>query len=826
MATLLYRIGRSAYLHRWRFIAAWLLLIIGVGTAAATLSQQTSTTFTIPGLESIETQEEMQERFAGSGDQLQAPTGTLVIQAPEGRTLTDPEVSEDVDAFLAEVRELDYLTATDAIVNPVMAAEGMTQQMTQAKAAQGVPPEQIDADLAALSPLSADETTGTVQVEFAAESTMEVEPADQEAFADLVAEHGDALTIAYSSNAFQMNEISATGEIIGIAVAAVILTLTFGSLIAAGMPLLTGVTGVGIGIAGIFAATRFTDTINTMTPTLASMIGLAVGIDYALFIVSRYRTELVKYIGGNDLEPRELAAKLKEIDFRQRAHLAGLAVGKAGSAVVFAGLTVLIALAALSIINIPFLTAMALSAAATVAIAVLVAITLLPAILGAFGTKVFGARIGGVKAPDPEDEKPTMGLKWVRRVRARPILVGGASIVLLVLLALPAVNLRLAMPSDGTMAPDTPNRIAYDITSEKFGPGRNAPMIAFVDTLAVPEEERPAAWAAAAMDIQSIDGVSNAQIIESNEAGDAAQVLITPEYGATDERAATVLESIRGGVADFEAETGGTYSVTGVTPIYEDISERLSEVLLPYVGIVLALAFVLLMLVFRSIWVPLIAALGFGLSVAATFGLTVAIWQEGWLGIISDPQPVISFLPIVLIGIVFGLAMDYQVFLVTRMREGWVHGKTAHNAVSNGFKHGARVVTAAALIMMSVFAAFMTIDEQFIKVMGFALAVAVFFDAFIVRMTIIPAVMFLLGENAWKIPRWLDRILPTVDVEGSALENDDDDDHVPGDARESRDAVAAGAHSSRTVADQSAAAGKHEIRDEPSGGDAGSQQRV
>ena len=419
---------------------------------------------------------------------------------------------------------------------------------------------------------------------------------------------------------------------------------------------------------------------------------------------------------------------------------------------VFAGLTVLIALAALSIINIPFLTAMALSAAATVAIAVLVAITLLPAVLGAFGTKVFGARIGGVKAPDPEDEKPTMGLKWVRRVRAHPILIGAASIVLLALLALPAMNLRLAMPSDGTMAPDTPNRIAYDITSEKFGPGRNAPMIAFVDTLAVPEEERPAAWAAAAMDIQSIDGVSNAQIIESNEAGDAAQVLITPEYGATDERAADVLESIRGGVGDFEAQTGGTYSVTGVTPIYEDISERLSEVLLPYVGIVLALAFVLLMLVFRSIWVPLIAALGFGLSVAATFGLTVAIWQEGWLGIISDPQPVISFLPIVLIGIVFGLAMDYQVFLVTRMREGWVHGKTAHNAVSNGFKHGARVVTAAALIMISVFAAFMTIDEQFIKVMGFALAVAVFFDAFIVRMTIIPAVMFLLGENAWKIP--------------------------------------------------------------------------
>ena len=600
---------------------------------------------------------------------------------------------------------------------------------------------------------------------------MDVLPEDRTAFEDVVAAHEGDLTIAYSGNAFQMSEISAQGEIIGIAVAAVILLITFGSLIAAGMPLLTGVIGVGIGIGAVFAATSFTDTINNLTPTLASMIGLAVGIDYALFIVSRFRTELVKHIGGNDLEPAELAEKLKGIDFRTRAHLAGLAVGKAGSAVVFAGLTVVVALAALSIINIPFLTAMALAAAFTVVIAVLVATTLLPAILGAIGTRVFAVRIRGVKAPDPEDEKPTMGLQWVRRIRARPILFGGAGILLLVLLALPAVQLRLAMPTDGTMSPGTPNRVAYDLTEEAFGPGRNAPMLALVDTIDVPAEERPVAWAAAATDIQALDGVENAQIIATDEAGDTAQVLITPEYGATDERAADVLAEIRANADAFQAETGGTYSVTGVTPIFEDISERLSEVLLPYVGIVLVLAFILLMLVFRSIWVPLIAAVGFGLSVAATFGLTVAIWQEGWLGIISDPQPIISFLPIILIGIVFGLAMDYQVFLVTRMREGWVHGKTAQNAVSNGFKHGARVVTAAALIMISVFAAFMTIEEQFIKVMGFALAVAVLFDAFVVRMTIIPAVMFLLGERAWYLPKWLDKILPTVDVEGSALES-------------------------------------------------------
>ena len=778
MASFLYRIGRSAYLHRWRFIAAWLLIIVGMGTAAATLSQQTTSSFEIPGLESIETQEEIQERFPGSPSQLDIPTGTVVIRAPEGSTLTDPAVSEDVDAFLADVRELDFLTGTDEIVDPVLAAEGVTQQLTEAGQEQGASPGQIEADIAAVSPLSADETTGTLEVQFAAETTMSVEPENREAFADVVAEHQDGLTIAYSGNAFQSSEIGATGEIIGIAVAAVILTITFGSLIAAGLPLLVGVVGVGIGIAGIFAATSFTDTISNFTPTLASMIGLAVGIDYALFIVSRFRTELVKHIGGNDLLPRELAQQLKTIPRRERAHLAGLAVGKAGSAVVFAGLTVLIALAALSIINIPFLTAMALSAAATVAVAVLVAITLLPAVLGAAGTKVFAARIPVVKAPDPEDEKPTMGLSWVRRVRKHPVLHAVVGVLLLGLLAVPAAQLRLAMPSDGTMSPGTPNRTAYDLTSEAFGPGRNAPMIAFVDTLEVTEEERPAAWATAVEDIQAVDGVQNAQIIATNETADAAQVLITPKFGATDERAATVLDDIRASVGQFEQQTGGTYSVTGVTPIYEDISERLSEVLLPYIGIVLVLAFILLMLVFRSVWVPLIAALGFSLSVAATFGLTVALWQEGWGGLVSDPQPIISFLPIILIGIVFGLAMDYQVFLVTRMREGWVHGKTAENAVANGFKHGARVVTSAALIMTSVFAAFMTIDEQFIKVMGFALAVAVLFDAFVVRMTIIPAVMFLLGERAWKIPRWLDRILPSVDVEGSALESMGSDTHT------------------------------------------------
>ena len=786
MATFLYKVGRSAYLHRWRFIAIWILLILGAGTAAATLSQPMSNNFTIEGLESVETQERIQERFPGEGDALEAPTGTVVMQARDGAALTDPDVSAEVDAFLADLRELDELTDTDALVSPVLAAGGVAQQMNEQYAAQGMPQEQIDANIAAVSPLSGDASTGTVTVTFDADGAMDVTTEAKDAFAAVVDEHDDsALDIAYSGNAFQMSELSFIAELLGIAVAAIVLIITFGSFVAAGLPLLTGVIGVGIGIAGVYAATSFTDSITSMTPTLAVMIGLAVGIDYALFILSRFRNELVLHVGGNDLEPKELADELRGIPFRDRAHLAGLAVGKAGTAVVFAGMTVIIALVALSIINIDFLTAMAFSAAVTVFIAVLVAVTLLPAILGAVGTKVFAARAPIVKAPDPEDEKPTMGLKWVRMIRARPMafLLGG--VIVLALAAIPATQMRLAMPSDGSATPGSPNRIAYEMIDDAFGPGRNAPMVALVEvgdadanaaanagTADVDPAQMPMIHGQAAAHIQGIDGVVNAQVVGMSEDGAAAQVLITPEVGATDPRAAEVLENIRAGEAAFSDDAPASYSVTGVSPIYEDISERLSEVLVPYIAIIMVLAFVLLVVVFRSLWVPLLAALGFGLSVAATLGLTVGLWQEGWLGIVSDPQPLISFLPIMCIGIVFGLAMDYQVFLVTRMREGWAHGKTAGNATSNGFKHGARVVTAAALIMISVFAAFMLLDEPFIKVMGFALALAVLLDAFIVRMTIIPATMFLLDERAWKIPGWLDRILPKVDIEGESLAAD------------------------------------------------------
>lgn len=772
MSRFLYRLGSWSYRKVWPFLAFWLVLLIALGGLAAAFAKSPNPNFAMPDMDSTVTQEKMSERFGTGSDAMSEPSGTIVIQAPEGAMLTDQAVMGEMDAMIEELKATGALTGTEQLVNPVLAAGGMAQQMGQQMAAEGMPQEQIDSNLAALSPLSPDQTTGTLSVSFDAEEVMAIAPADRDAVTQILDEYdqGD-LTVKYQGNAFNsMSEgMDMTAEVIGLIVAAIVLLVTFGSFVAAGMPLISAVIGVGVGILGVQISTVFTDSVSEMTPMLASMIGLAVGIDYALFIVARFRNELITSSGLNDLSPKELAAELKKMDKGTRAHAMGMALGTAGSSVVFAGITVVIALAALTIIGIPFLSTMAIAAAATVAVAVLVALTAIPGLLGLLGTKIFAGKVPGPKVPDPEDEKPTMGLKWVRQIRQRPVLNLVAGVAVLGILAVPAANLSLAMPTDGTAKMGSPQRDAYEMTSDAFGPGRNAPMVAFVDTADIEAQERPLAYGAILDKFNSTNGVVNAQIVATTENMDAAQVLITPTTGATDAATTDTLNALREYQGQFQEDTGATFGITGVTPIFDDISERLTDVLLPYIAIVLVLAFIVLLLVFRSIWVPLIAALGFALSMAAAFGITVAIWQEGFAGIIDDPQPLLSFLPIMLIGLTFGLAMDYQVFLVTRMREGFIHGKTAGNATSNGFKHGARVVTAAALIMISVFAAFILIDEPFIKTMGFALAVGVAFDAFIVRMMIIPATMFLLGDKAWWIPRWLDKILPNMDIEGEAL---------------------------------------------------------
>jgi RND superfamily putative drug exporter len=529
------------------------------------------------------------------------------------------------------------------------------------------------------------------------------------------------------------------------------------------MPILTALFGVGLGTTGVTAMTAFMD-IGSSTPMLATMIGLAVGIDYTLFILARYRSEL------------------HHTD--DRAHAAGIAVGTAGSAVVFAGLTVLIALSALSVVRIPFLTAMGLAAAATVLIAVLVALTLLPAILGLLKSWVFKGRVR--RYTPKRDEHGLVlnnGVRWARLLGRRPVAATLLVVVALGALAIPMKDMYLAFPTDSTAPSDTTQRKASDLMAEAFGPGREGPLLVVVDGRDIADDhQRQVAFDQVSEWAGRLDDVKSATLVATNApvdpktgkpqgVGTGAMIQVTPASGADDPKTLDLLQTMRDGQAGIEEKTGTTTGVTGLTAITTDVSDRLNGALPVYLAVVIGLAFVLLMLVFRSILVPLTATLGFLLSVLATLGATVAIFQKGAFGIFEG-QPIVSFMPIFLIGMVFGLAMDYQVFLVTRMREAHVHGLSTREAVVDGFRNSARVVVAAASIMTAVFSGFILEDDAVVKSMGFALAASIIFDAFIVRMVLIPSVLYLLGERAWWLPKWLDRLLPNVDVEGESLERD------------------------------------------------------
>lgn len=718
MATFLYRLGRFSFRRRGVVLAIWLGLVAIFGVGASTLSGPTSDSFSIPGTESQEAFDLLEERFPGGNtDGVQA---RVVFAAPEGETLTDPE--------------------NQAVVEDVLAQVTAAPQVAEV-------PDPFEAGT-----VSEDGTIAFSQVTYSVPFEELTDEAREGLAAAADAGRDAGLTVETGGEAAMSDEEPPATELIGIGVAAVVLIITFGSLVAAGLPLLTAVLGIVIGMSAITAASGFMD-IGSTTPILALMLGLAVGIDYALFIVSRYRHELA--VGR---EPEEAA---------------GRAVGTAGSAVVFAGLTVMIALAGLFIVNIPMLTEMGLAAALTVGVAVVIALSLLPALLGFAKHRVMGGSIPGlrrIRERTDDEGRRTLGRRWADLIARRPVPVLLIAVAGMLALAAPLLDLRLGLPDEGSSAPDTTQRKAYDLTVEGFGAGFNGPLTIVVDGVNSPDPQ--AAAAAVADSLRGLDGVVSVTDPVPNEAGDTAIINVVPEFGPGSPETEELVGDIRDQVGAVGDEAGAEVSVTGVTAINIDFSDRMSDALLPYLALVVGLSFVLLMLVFRSLLVPLKAALGFLLTMGATFGAIVAVFQWGWfngpLGI-EQTGPIISMLPIFLIGVVFGLAMDYQVFLVTRMREEHVHGAAPTESVVVGFQHGARVVTAAALIMMSVFAAFIFGGEDVIMQIGLALAAAVAFDAFVVRMTIVPAVMTLLGSRAWFLPRWLDRLLPNVDVEGEKL---------------------------------------------------------
>ncbi|MFB8266323.1 MMPL family transporter [Streptomyces sp. NPDC055955] len=729
MATFLYKLGKLAFRRRHFVALIWVALLTLAGVGAASAPTAASSSFSIPGTEAQKAFDLLDQRFPGSS--ADGATARVVFQAPDGEKITSAANKAEVTKTVSELK-------------------GGSKEVAAA------------ADPFVAKTVSKDGTIAYSSVSYKV-SSMELTDADRDALQKTVDEARDSgLTVEVGGDALQaMPETGAT-EVIGVAIAAVVLVITFGSLVAAGLPLLTALIGVGIGVSSITALANALD-LGTTTSTLAMMIGLAVGIDYALFIVSRFRAELA--------------------EGRDREEAAGRAVGTAGSAVVFAGLTVVIALVGLAVVNIPMLTKMGIAAAGTVAIAVLIALTLIPALLGYAGKRVHGRKARKVLAAQKKPEpKTNMGTRWARFVLRRPVAVLLTAVVGLGVMAVPVSSLELGLPDDGVQPTDTTQRKAYDLLSEGFGPGFNGPLVAVVD---VKHSQDPKdAVARVSKDIAATDGVKTVTPPAFNQAGDTATITVVPSSKPSSTQTEDVVHTIRDKGADIKADTRAEVLVTGTTAMNIDVSQKLNDALVPYLALVVGLAFLLLMVVFRSVLVPLKAALGFLLSVVAALGAVVAVYQWGWLGSlfgVEQTGPIMSMMPIFMVGVVFGLAMDYEVFLVTRMREAYVHGERPAQAIVTGFRHGARVVTAAAVIMIAVFAGFIGSSEQMVKMIGFGLAIAVFFDAFLVRMTIVPAVLALLGKRAWWLPKWLDRILPNVDVEGEGLKTASGDDTAQDD---------------------------------------------
>ncbi|KQX11768.1 hypothetical protein ASC82_18110 [Streptomyces sp. Root431] len=702
MATFLYKLGRSAFRRRRLVALLWVALLAIAGVGAATAPAPTSGSFSIPGTEAQRAFDLLEERFPGAG--ADGATARVVFKAPEGQKMTDPAhkavVEETVSALKSGSDQI--VSVTDPYTAQAVSRDGSTAYVSVAYKVNGM--------------------------ELTDETREALTQAGQNA-------QGKGLTVEVGGDALQSMPETGAGEIVGVVIAGIVLVITFGSLVAAGLPLLTAIIGVGIGVSSIAALANVLD-LGSTTSTLAMMIGLAVGIDYALFIVSRYRAELA--------------------DGREKEDAAGRAVGTAGSAVVFAGLTVVIALVGLAVVNIPMLTKMGFAAAGTVVIAVLIALTLIPALLGFAGNKVVGRKQR--KGTATTGDKPNGGTRWARFVIRRPLMVLLVGVIGLGAIAVPAASLEMGLPDDGVKPTSTTERRAYDALSDGFGPGFNGPLLVVVDGDKATADKTVST-------IKGLEGWAAVTPATPNKAGDAAMITVVPK----DRPSSVATEDL---VHDIRNSTGDDVLVTGATAMNIDFSQKMNDALVPYLALVVGLAFLLLTVVFRSILVPLKAALGFLLSVVAALGAVVAVFQWGWLGSlfgVEQTGPIMSMMPIFMVGVVFGLAMDYEVFLVTRMREAYVHGERPGEAIVTGFRHSARVVVAAAVIMIAVFSGFIGMTDQMIKMIGFGLAVAVLFDAFVVRMAIVPAVLALLGHKAWWLPKWLDRVLPNVDVEGESL---------------------------------------------------------
>ncbi|HUH52943.1 MAG TPA: MMPL family transporter, partial [Microbacteriaceae bacterium] len=713
MSTFLYALGSWAARAKWLVLSLWLILMLAMGAGALLFSKGANAPITIPGTESQAALETLSSTFP----EVSGTSAQLIIVAPEGNKISDEPWKTAITDIAQTLEPFEQVTAVQHPFAELVAG-GLS-----------------DDERAALVTVQIDATMDSVAEELD-EKIRELAVSSSESLPEgtLVSYGGEMYSAAIPG-------ISPT-EGIGVIVAFIVLLITLGSLAAAGMPLLIALLGVGISIAAIFLVTAFAELTST-TPMLALMLGLAVGIDYTLFIVSRHQEQMREGIPLHESIARATATS--------------------GSAVVFAGLTVVIALVGLSVAGIPFLTALGIAAAGAVALAVVIAVTLTPAVLAMTGNRILSKRARRLMRDAESATKQRFSdrffARWVRIVTAKPLLTTLSVLIVLAIASIPAASLRLALPNASGLAEDDPARVTYELTAKHFGEGANGPLIlagsiiTSTDPLGLMED--------LADEVREIPGVADVPLATPNQGADTGIIQVVPDEGPHAESTAELVEALREKHDEWEDRYGVSLAVTGFTAVGIDVSQLLFEALIPFSVLVVGLSLILLAMVFRSVWVPIKATLGYLLSVGVAFGAVVAVFQWGWLGSLLNVHstgPILSFMPIILMGVLFGLAMDYEVFLVSRIREEVVHGASPQKAIQSGFVGSGKVVSAAAIIMFAVFAAFVPEGDPSIKVIALGLAVGVFIDAFIVRMVLVPAVLALLDDRAWRMPRKLQKI--------------------------------------------------------------------
>ncbi|MFE7742838.1 MMPL family transporter [Nocardia sp. NPDC057455] len=722
MSRYLFALGRTVARLRWWVVAVWLVLLACAIGFAAVSGGKTTDNFTIPNTESQDAVSLLKQQMpAYSGAQMQ-----VVFATPGSIKVTDSQPSAEIEQVMAGMRGLAQVAT---VVDPFEAKTISPDQRVALGSVQfSVPVGDVTEEtLDGVDHLAVPARAAGLEVEFSG-----------------------AVYPGFTA------EIPETPEILGIAAAFVILLITFGAVVAAGLPIVTALIGVAIGLTGILGVAAFVD-VPAAATSLALMLGLSCGIDYALFILSRHRHNIVLGLAAGESIP--------------------LAVGTAGSSVVFAAVTVIIALCGLAVAGIPFLTVMGLTAAGAVLVAMLVALTLLPALLGFAGETVARfvspplhpgrpEEVARIAAYEPER---TVGHSWGRFVtRYRlPLLVLGTGV--LIVLAIPVTRIHLGLPSGESQPESSTAHKAYELVSRSFGPGFNGPLLMVTDL------SRATAPDAARTLMDRLRAEPDVAAVQPAGSGDGLLLIqVVPTTGPDDEATAQLVTRLRDNRDRIEANTGATFLIGGTTAANIDTSNRLAEALPIFLLVVVGLALVLLTIAFRTVLVPLSSIAGFILSVFAALGVQVAVFQWGWgagFFVVTQAQT-LSFLPIIILAIIFGLSSDYQIFVVSRIKEEYSRTGDATGSVQNGVAHSARVVSAAALIMFAVFVAFTWVDNPVVKPLALTLAIGVLLDAFVVRLTLVPAVMALVGERMWYHPRWFGRYVPDLDIEGTELDKE------------------------------------------------------